>query len=154
MEKYNYTQRELSISCASHETSQMHLDTVQAMQKKIGIEEHLLQCGPHLPSDAKKLREVIQQNISPTSNFNNCSGKHTSMLAYAKMRGLPLENYLALDHPIQQEILKTLAEMCGRLLAAAANRDQLAVLEVQYTVGKCLCDIPRGEDAPFESHSY
>jgi L-asparaginase II len=35
------------------------------------------------------------------------------MLAYAKMRGLPLENYLDLDHPIQQEILATFAEMCA-----------------------------------------
>lgn len=113
VEHYGYTQSELALSCASHETSQMHLDTVQAMQKKIGIQESLLQCGPHLPGDAKKLREVIQQNITPTSNFNNCSGKHTSMLAYAKMRGLPLENYLALDHPIQQDILKTLSEMCS-----------------------------------------
>jgi L-asparaginase II len=34
------------------------------------------------------------------------------MLAYAKMRGLPLETYLALDHPIQQEIMTTFAEMC------------------------------------------
>lgn len=113
VEHYKYTQRELSLSCASHETSQMHLDAVQGMQKKIGIEERYLQCGPHLPGDAKKLREVIQQNILPTANFNNCSGKHTSMLAFAKMRGLPLENYLAFDHPIQQDILKTLSEMCN-----------------------------------------
>jgi L-asparaginase II len=125
-ENYNYTQRELAISCASHETSQMHLDTVQALQKKIGIEEHHLQCGPHLPGDAKKLREVIQQNIKPTSNFNNCSGKHTSMLAFAKMRGLPLENYLDPNHPIQQDILKTLSEMCG-----------IDVKEIQVGVDGC-----------------
>lgn len=113
VEHYNYTQAELALSCASHETAQFHLDTLQGMQKKTGIEEHNLQCGPHLPSDPGKLREVIIQNIRPTANFNNCSGKHTSMLAFAKMRGLALENYLAFDHPIQQEILKTFSEMCG-----------------------------------------
>lgn len=112
-EYYNYTQAELALSCASHETSQMHLDAVQNLQKKIGIQEDLLQCGPHLPGDADKLREVIQRDIVPTANFNNCSGKHTSMLAFAKMRGLPLESYLDLDHPIQREIRKTLAEMCA-----------------------------------------
>lgn len=113
VEHYNYTERELALSCASHDTAQFHLDAVVAMQKKIGIEESQLQCGPHLPSDAGKLREVIQQNIKPTSNFNNCSGKHTSMLAFAKMRGHSLENYLAIDHPIQQDILKTISEMCS-----------------------------------------
>jgi L-asparaginase II len=35
------------------------------------------------------------------------------MLAYAKMRGLPLENYLDRAHPIQQDILAAFAEMCS-----------------------------------------
>ena len=113
VEHYGFTQSELSVSCASHETSQMHLDTVAAMQKKIGIHESSLQCGGHLPGDSSKLKQVIKEDIKPTSNFNNCSGKHTAMLAFAKMRGLPLETYLAFDHPIQKEILKTFSEMCG-----------------------------------------
>ncbi len=113
VEHYNYTQAEIALSCASHETAQLHLDTVQGMQKKIGIEESNLQCGPHLSGDPAKLKEVIIHDIHPTANFNNCSGKHTSMLAFAKMRGLPLENYLAFDHPIQKDILKTFSEMCG-----------------------------------------
>ncbi len=113
VEHFSYTQAELALSCASHETSQMHIDAVQGMQVKIGIQEKYLQCGPHLPGDAKKLREVIKSGIHPTANFNNCSGKHTTMLAFAKMRGLPLETYLDFDHPIQKDILKTFAEICG-----------------------------------------
>lgn len=110
-EHYGYTPAEIALSCASHETSQMHLDAVQALQKKIGIEEINLQCGPHLPGDSKKLLEVIKNDIHPTANFNNCSGKHTSMLAFAKMRGLPLETYLDFNHPIQMDIRAALAEM-------------------------------------------
>jgi len=113
VEHFNFTQSELAISCASHETAQHHLDTVRAMQAKIGIQEDHLQCGPHLPSDVAMLRTVIKQDIKPTPNFNNCSGKHTAMLAHAKMRGLPLENYLDHTHPIQQDILATFSEMCG-----------------------------------------
>jgi L-asparaginase II len=112
-EHFNFTQKELAISCASHETAQIHLDTVKAMQEKIGVREENLQCGAHMPGDADMLKLVIQQGIIPTANFNNCSGKHTAMLAHAKMRGLPLENYLDLTHPIQQDILATLSEMCG-----------------------------------------
>ncbi len=113
VEHFHFTQSELAISCASHETAQLHLDTVKAMQAKIGIGEDHLQCGAHLPGDADMLRMVIKQDIKPTANFNNCSGKHTSMLAHAKMRGLPLENYLDHSHPIQQDILATFSEMCG-----------------------------------------
>jgi L-asparaginase II len=112
VEHYGYTARELSLSCASHDGARIHLDAVKALQDKIGITEDNLQCGGHLPSDPEMLRDYIVQGKRPTHNVNNCSGKHTTMLAHAKMRGLPLENYLDLNHPIQQEIISTLAEMC------------------------------------------
>jgi len=59
-----------------------------------------------------ELKKLIVNNIHPRTNHNNCSGKHTAMLAHAKMRGLPLENYLDIIHPIQQDILASFAEMC------------------------------------------
>ncbi|MGZ9234050.1 MAG: asparaginase [Anaerolineales bacterium] len=112
VEYFQFTPRELSISCASHEGSDLHVQTVGGMQKKIGIEESDLQCGVHMPGDVDAFKALIRNNKQPTANQNNCSGKHTAMLAYAKMRGLPLESYLNIDHPIQQEILAAFAEMC------------------------------------------
>jgi L-asparaginase II len=109
---FNYTSRELAITCASHEGSAMHVQTVEAMQKKIGIEESLLQCGVHMPGDGDEFKSLIVHKRQPTQNHNNCSGKHTSMLAHAKMRGLPLETYLDPDHPIQQDILASFSGMC------------------------------------------
>jgi L-asparaginase II len=113
VEHFGFTQKELALSCASHETAQIHLDAVAELQKKIGIKESDLQCGPHLPSDASMLKQVVKNDIHPTANFNNCSGKHTAMLAHTKMRGLPLDSYLSLDHPLQRDILACFAEMCG-----------------------------------------
>jgi L-asparaginase II len=111
-EHFGLTPRELAIACASHEGSDMHVQIVEGIQQKIGIEEHQLQCGVHLPGDVDAFRTLILKNEEPTPNRNNCSGKHTAMLAYARMRGLPLENYLNLDHPIQLNILASFAEMC------------------------------------------
>lgn len=116
-EHFNFTPREISISCASHEGSAMHVQIVTALQKKIGIEESNLQCGAHMPGDVDELKEMIIHDRHPTPNYNNCSGKHTAMLAHAKMRGLPLEHYLDPKHPVQQDILATFSEMC--LLPAA-----------------------------------
>jgi L-asparaginase II len=48
-----------------------------------------------------------------TPNRNNCSGKHTGMLAYARMRGLPIVDYNNPEHPVQKSILDTLSAMCG-----------------------------------------
>lgn len=112
VEYFQFSPRELSIACASHEGSDLHVETVAGIQKKIGVDESRLQCGVHMPSDVDAFRSLITNNKQPTPNQNNCSGKHTAMLAYAKMRELPLENYLDINHPIQQEILITFAEMC------------------------------------------
>jgi L-asparaginase II len=65
-----------------------------------------------MPSDVDAFKSLIVNGKQPTPNRNNCSGKHSAMLAYAKMRGLPLGNYLDLEHPIQQDILASFAEMC------------------------------------------
>jgi len=113
VEYFNFTPRELALSCASHEGSDMHVQAVSQLQSKIGIEESSLQCGTHLPGDVDELKSLIVHDQKPRTNHNNCSGKHTAMLAHAKMRNLPLENYLDIQHPIQQDILTTFADMCG-----------------------------------------
>jgi L-asparaginase II len=111
VEYYGFTPRELSIACASHEGSDLHVQTVEGIQKKVGLEETSLQCGIHMPGDVDAFKSLIVNNNAPTPNRNNCSGKHTAMLAHAKMRALPLENYLDLNHPVQQEILAAFAAM-------------------------------------------
>ena len=111
-EHFNFTERELAISCASHVGSDMHVQTVEAMQKKIGIDETYLHCGSHMPEDVPAFKSLIVHNQSPTPNRNNCSGKHTMMLATAKMRGLPLDSYLDLDHPLQRDILASFSDFC------------------------------------------
>jgi L-asparaginase II len=112
VEHFGFTQRELAIACASHEGSDMHVQTVAAMQKNIGIDETYLKCGAHLPDDASVFKRLISKDEAPTPIRNNCSGKHTMMLAYAKMRELPLENYLDPTHPIQQDILASFSDVC------------------------------------------
>jgi L-asparaginase II len=111
LEHFGLTPRELALACASHEGSDMHVQAARQLQKKIGVQECDLQCGTHLPGDVDELRLLIVREKEPTPSHNNCSGKHTAMLAHAKMRGLPLENYLDLDHPVQQDILATFSNM-------------------------------------------
>ena len=112
VEYFGFTPRELALSCASHEGSAMHVRAARQLQAKIGIEEDNLQCGTHLPGDVDELKALIIHDRKPTINHNNCSGKHTAMLAHAKMRDLTLGNYLDRDHLIQRDILSTFAAMC------------------------------------------
>jgi len=109
---YGLTQEELALICASHEGSEEHMRVVRSIQAKAGISENDLQCGAHMPGDPAAYRALILRGQAPTPSRNNCSGKHSAMLAHAKMRGLPLDTYLDIRHPVQQDILATLAEMC------------------------------------------
>ncbi|MBT3316186.1 MAG: asparaginase [Anaerolineae bacterium] len=104
--------RQISQICASHGGTDMHAEAVRGIQEKIDIDESFLQCGSHPPLDKETNETLIRRGEKPTSIRHNCSGKHTGMLAFAKMRGLPLDNYLDPEHPIQKDILTTFSEMC------------------------------------------
>ncbi len=111
-EKYNLSLKEISILCASHSGTDEHVSVLRTLQKKIGVKESDLQCGIHPPYDKKTQDQLLMRGEKPSPLRHNCSGKHTAMLAFAKMLGAPLETYLEINHPVQQAILKTFAEMC------------------------------------------
>lgn len=110
---FGFSPREVSLICASHSGTDEHVRVVSGIQHKIGASESDLMCGTHIPEDAPTALALALRAEQPTPNRHNCSGKHTGMLAHARLRGLPLGNYLDLDHPVQASILQAFAEMCG-----------------------------------------
>lgn len=112
VEAFNLSDKELALMCASHSGTDEHVHTVAGMQAKIGVSEANLLCGTHTPAYEPAARELILKDQKPTPNRHNCSGKHTGMLGHARLRNLPLEDYINPDHPIQKTILETFAEMC------------------------------------------
>src|SRR5215212_3973272 len=66
LEHFGFTPRELSISCASHEGSDLHVRTFAGIQNKVGIEESQLQFGVHLPGDLEAFKSLIVKNEQPT----------------------------------------------------------------------------------------
>ncbi len=65
----------------------------------------------HLPYSKPTQKELARKGLEPTPNRHNCSGKHTGMLALAKLLDAPTETYLENDNPVQKLILKTFSEM-------------------------------------------
>jgi L-asparaginase II len=112
LSEYQITERELAITCASHSGTDQHLKIITSLQRKTGFTENDLLCCTHQPFH-KSARELIKDRGElPTQNHHNCSGKHTGMLAQAKLLEVNHQNYTEADHPVQQLILKTIAEMC------------------------------------------
>ena len=115
---YHLTPREIALLVASHSGTDEHVAVAQAIQIKTGVAEADLLCGVHYPLHDVTADALRERHEQPTPNRHNCSGKHTGMLAFVHMEevqnDLDADNLPYIDprHPIQQEILQTLAEMC------------------------------------------
>ncbi len=130
VEKFAITDTELALICGSHSGSAAHVATVAQLLQRIGAEPKDLHCGPHIPLGTAEARALAEcrdgQGPEPSRLHNNCSGKHTGMLAVCLARGWPLGDYFRLEHPLQQEILRHLAEVTD-----------LPVSDIQTAVDGC-----------------
>ena len=110
---FRMTEKELAVACASHEGEPFHTETVAGMLARLGLDESALRCGAHPPYHEETARSLQRQGLPYTQLHNNCSGKHAGMLATAKWRGAPLEDYLAREHPVQREIIRVFSRLGG-----------------------------------------
>jgi L-asparaginase len=92
-------ERGLAIACASHAGTPAHAREAFRLLWGAEIEAEQLQCP--VPMGA----------TSPLEH--NCSGKHAAFLATCRRLGWSTESYLQPEHPLQQEILKRVAELLG-----------------------------------------
>lgn len=113
LESFQITGEELAITCASHSSTNTHLKTIHSLQEKIGLKEEDLLCCTHQPFDKASRLILRDQGKSPSPNHHNCSGKHTGMLGQAVLMDAAKEKYTEIDHPVQQQILKTFCDFCG-----------------------------------------
>lgn len=113
--KYGLSEREIALICASHSGTDEHVNVLRSIQAKTGVNEGELLCGVHPPYHKETADKLILRGERPSSNRHNCSGKHTGMLAYARMKGYLLtqdQPYIAPDHPVQKDIVRSFAEIC------------------------------------------
>jgi L-asparaginase II len=109
--KFQLTPEEITLLCASHNGEQEHVNTAAHILRKIGLTEDSLQCGPHYPFHAHTTEHMKLQGIAPSSLHNNCSGKHSGMLALATQLTATTEDYMSIHHPVQQRMLRVMSEM-------------------------------------------
>jgi len=100
---YGLADKELALACASHSGEPFHVETVRAWLARIGLGEEVLACGAPTAPDGRPL----------TRAHHNCSGKHTGFLTAARQLGADPAGYQRPEHPVQQRVLATIAEMSG-----------------------------------------
>lgn len=111
VEKFGLTEKELAIMCASHSGTDEHMEVLHSIHRKVGIRESELQCGIHPPYHKPTAKALLLKGDQLTPLRHNCSGKHTGMLALARMIGASAETYLDMQNPVQQMILTAFSEL-------------------------------------------
>lgn len=110
----------LALACASHSGEPFHVEGARRILASAGLTEDALQTPPDYPIDDEARDEVIRTGGAKTPILMNCSGKHAAMLATCVLNGWPVETYLAPDHPLQQAIAATFAELTGEPVTTVA----------------------------------
>jgi L-asparaginase II len=112
-DRFGFTENEIAIACGSHNGEAIHTATVARMLGKIGMEMSDLKCGAHEPYSADAALELRERGEPFTALHNNCSGKHTGMLALALHLGAPTENYDEPSNPVQLAIARRIEQFSG-----------------------------------------
>ena len=108
-EYYSLTDKEIAVCCASHTGEPVHLEILKGILDKIGLSEKDLLCPVIEPLNKQEQRHY-EGKYSPL--HNNCSGKHTLMLAVCRQMGWDIKTYIDINHPLQKEIYKQIKLLC------------------------------------------
>jgi L-asparaginase II len=110
----------LALACASHSGEPFHVAGVRRILDAAGLDESALQAPPDYPLDDKAREDVVRAGGVRAPVLMNCSGKHAAMLATCVVNGWDTATYREFDHPLQQAIAATFAELTGEAVEHVA----------------------------------
>ncbi|HEX2315224.1 MAG TPA: asparaginase [Thermomonospora sp.] len=108
----------LALAAGSHSGEDFHVEGVERILAGAGLTSGALRCPESWPMDSRVMAAVARSGGTPSRLRMNCSGKHAAMLATCVVNDWPTATYLAPDHPLQQAIRQTVADLTGEKPAA------------------------------------
>ena len=103
----------LALVCASHDGRTEHLDGARRILASVGLDESALRNTPDWPLDTESMHDVIRSGGVTSSLQQNCSGKHSGMLATCRVNDWDTATYLDESHPLQAAITATVPSLAG-----------------------------------------
>jgi L-asparaginase II len=114
VKQFHLTDPELAVMAASHTGEDAHVRTVQAMLRRSGLSQALLQCGSHnAPVDSLTRSRLAREGEAPGPIRHMCSGFHTASLLLARLSGWSMNDYWRPDHPTQVAAGQMVARVFG-----------------------------------------
>jgi len=107
----------LALAAASHSGEDFHLRGTRRILASADLDESLLRNTPGWPLDEIAMVAYARQGRDRSSIAADCSGKHAAMLVTCTVNRWSTDDYLLPDHPLQQAIRGTIAELAGESVA-------------------------------------
>lgn len=111
---------DVALGASSHSGEPAHVARVAALADRLGISAEGLRCGAHWPYDEASKMAMLRRGETASALHNNCSGKHSFMLAASLARGWD-PDYLPLAHPLQAQNRARIEDWCGHRAAVAVD---------------------------------
>lgn len=115
--KFAVTDIELALASASHGGELKHTDVVSHFLKRLGLSVADLECGAHMPGHQNSAIALLKNGHDFSALHNNCSGKHTGMLATALALGVVPQGYSQAKHPVQKLIKNIIEDFCSEIIS-------------------------------------
>lgn len=112
-DRFHHTSEELALACASHHGEDEHVGNVAHFLDRMGLSVNDLECGAHMPTNAKARQALRAAGASPSALHNNCSGKHAGMLSVALAMGVPASGYVEREHDVQKAVRAAVEYVIG-----------------------------------------
>jgi len=103
----------LALASSSHSGEPMHVEGARRILAGAGLDESALQNTPDYPLDEDAAFELRCAGTKKASIFQNCSGKHSAMLATCVAAGWSIDDYRSPDHALQVAIRSVVEELTG-----------------------------------------
>jgi L-asparaginase II len=124
-DRFDLSDDELALACASHDGEAAHVQTAASMLSKAGLDESVLECGTHWPYNEAAKLALAAAGAAPSALHNNCSGKHAGFICVACMlaghrdRRAFVGGYVEPEHALMREITAAVESATGCNLATA-----------------------------------
>jgi L-asparaginase II len=107
---FDLTPDELAIMASSHSGEDMHVRTIQALYRRLGLSASVLACGTaDMPLDTLTATRLARDGERVYPIRHMCSGQHSVFILLAKLADWDLEGYWEPEHPAHRAYAETVA---------------------------------------------
>ncbi len=114
IDEFDLSAPELAIMASSHSGEDLHVRTLQALYRRVGVSQTALACGAEgMPLDALTAARLARDGERPSPIRHMCSGQHSVFLLLCRLNDWDVDGYWLEDHPAQTTYREAVARAFG-----------------------------------------